>query len=132
MRDKVEYDYNKNNNNFNKKHILDVECLFLFENEEIILFEIKRLDIESNATKSDKYFWLIFYKEIHDISKLHFVSASKTSINQRREFFEGVLVFDESKAILKTPQKTHSLKKSFPKISEDLALNIRNNIFNQN
>ena len=132
MREQVEYDYSKNNNNFNKKDTLDVEWLYFFENEEIILFEIKRLDIDSKTTKSDKYFWLIFYKETHDINRLRFVSASKTATTQRREFFEGVLVFDESMAKLKTSQKTHSLKKSFPKISEDLALNIRNNIFNQN
>lgn len=132
MRDKVEYEYNKNNNNFNKKHILDVEWLYFFENKEIILFEIKRLDIEPKASKSDKYFWLIFYKEISDIIRLSFVSASTTPIDQKRDFAEGELVFDESKAIFKTPQKTHSLKRSSPKISEDLALNIRNNIFNQN
>ena len=109
MRDKVEYEYNKNNNNFNKKHILDVEWLYFFENKEIILFEIKRLDIEPKASKSDKYFWLIFYKEISDIIRLSFVSASTTPIDQKRDFAEGALVFNESKAIFKTSNKTHNL-----------------------
>ena len=132
MREQVEYDYSKKNNNFNKKDVLDIEWLYFFENEEIILFEIKRLDIESKATKSDKYFWLIFYKETNDINRLRFVSASKTATNQRRDFAEGALAFNELKAIFKTSNKTHSLKRSSPKISEDLALNIRYNIFNQN
>lgn len=128
----MEYEYNKNNNSLYKKHIVDVECLYFFENEEIILFEIKRLDIEPKATKSDKYFWLIFYKEINEIVRLSFVSASTTSIDQKRDFAEGALVFNESKAIFKTSNKTHSLKRSSPKISENLAFNIKNKIFNQN
>ena len=66
--------------------------LFLLEADTATLFEIKRLDVQSN-NPGDVYFWLYFDKATHALHPLTFVSMSAEGGVQQREFTQGHLRF---------------------------------------
>ncbi|RSK29603.1 hypothetical protein [Hymenobacter metallilatus] len=67
--------------------------LFLLEAESATIFEIKRLDVQSQ-NPSNVYFWLYFDKASGQLSQLGFVSMSTEGEVHRREFTQGRLRFD--------------------------------------
>jgi hypothetical protein len=66
--------------------------LFLLEADSATLFEIKRLDVQSD-NPSDVYFWLYFDKATQTLRPLTFVSMNKNGDQQQREFSQGHLRF---------------------------------------
>ncbi|UOG76517.1 hypothetical protein MTX78_07930 [Hymenobacter tibetensis] len=69
--------------------------LFLLEADNASLFEIKRLDVQSD-NPGDVYFWLYFNKDTQALHPLTFVSMSAEADNQQREFTQGKLRFNAS------------------------------------
>jgi hypothetical protein len=66
--------------------------LFLLEADTAIIFEIKRLDVQSD-NPDDVYFWLYFDKATQTLLPLTFVSMNKDGDQQQREFSQGYLHF---------------------------------------
>lgn len=67
--------------------------LFLLESDTATIFEIKRLDVQSD-NPGDVYFWLYFDKATQMLHPLTFVSMNKDGDQQQREFTQGFLRFD--------------------------------------
>lgn len=72
------------------------KILYAFKNNLAVLVEVKRLDLPENATLDEKYHWLFANKV--SCHKLMFESMQKEP-EQIRVFNEGVLSFDDKKAI---------------------------------
>ncbi|WP_022823357.1 hypothetical protein [Hymenobacter norwichensis] len=76
--------------------------LFLLEADAAIIFEIKRLDVQSD-NPGDVYFWLYFDKATQTLHPLTFVSMNKDGDQQQREFTQGHLHFTTTQGAY-TPQ----------------------------
>lgn len=74
-------------------------CLYLFENPEISILEIKRTDVPSGTPKSDIYNWLLVDKMTLDITVLTFLSMKSDFNSEERFFGEGYLSFESGRAI---------------------------------
>ncbi|WP_159477743.1 hypothetical protein [Dyadobacter sp. 3J3] len=75
------------------------DCLYLFENPEIFILEIKRTDVPSVTPKTETHKWLLMDKATLDVTALTFLSM-KSDFNTEERFFEqGYLSFDSGKAI---------------------------------
>ncbi|MBO0356355.1 hypothetical protein J0X19_00220 [Hymenobacter sp. BT186] len=66
--------------------------LFLLDTDTAAIFEIKRLDVQSN-NPGDVYFWLYFNKGTQALQPLTFVAMSNDGGVQQREFAQGHLRF---------------------------------------
>jgi hypothetical protein len=73
---------------------ISYKTLFLLEADTFSLVEIKLLDVQSDDP-AEVYFWFRLDKDSHTLQKLDFVSMSKDGDEQRREFKQGKLAFDE-------------------------------------
>lgn len=71
---------------------LSYRPLFLLEANTAFIFEIKRLDVQSE-NPADVYFWLYFDKASQVLHQLTFVSMSADGDEQQREFTQGQLRF---------------------------------------
>lgn len=78
---------------------LSFECLYLFENIEIYILEIKRTDQPVGATKSDIYKWLLVEKETLSVTQLIFLALDSSDFTEERFFRQGYLSFDSDQAI---------------------------------
>ncbi|QNH61065.1 hypothetical protein [Hymenobacter sediminicola] len=67
--------------------------LFLLDADTASIFEIKRLDVQSN-NPGDVYFWLYFDRASQQLSHLTFVSMKADGDEQQREFVQGRLQFN--------------------------------------
>lgn len=74
-------------------------CLYLFENRQIFILEIKRNNQPADAIKSDTYKWLLLEKETLSITELVFLSSSSIDVSEERFFRQGYLSFDSDQAI---------------------------------
>lgn len=72
---------------------LSYETLYLFHSPQGHLFEIKRLDLPSNAAKHHIYHWL--WVTHNTVSSLTFVGM-ETGRRQVRQFREARLSFDDA------------------------------------
>lgn len=66
--------------------------LFLLEANTATIFEIKRLDVQSD-NPGDVYFWLYFDKANQELQPLTFVAMGTGGGVQQREFAQGHLRF---------------------------------------
>lgn len=78
---------------------LSFECLYLFENIEICILEIKRADQPAGAAKSDIYKWLLFEKDTLSVTQLTFLALDSRDLMEVRFFRQGYLSFDSDQAI---------------------------------
>lgn len=67
--------------------------LFHLSNDEIDIFEIKRLGLPSDSEKSLLFYWLMISKGNSPV-RLTFASMSEEGENQIRDFKEGKLSFN--------------------------------------
>jgi hypothetical protein len=74
---------------------LSYRPLFLLEANTASIFEIKRLDVQSD-NQADVYFWLYFDKASRQLSHLTFVSMNADGAEQQREFAQGQLQFSDA------------------------------------
>jgi len=74
-------------------------CLYLFENRQIFILEIKCTNQPVDAIKSDTYKWLLLEKETLSITELVFLSSSSSDVTEERFFRQGYLSFDSDLAI---------------------------------
>ncbi|RZK41824.1 MAG: hypothetical protein EOO90_09780 [Pedobacter sp.] len=70
-------------------------CLYLLENPDSYILEIKRNDLDENAAISDKFRWLKIEKENRQINNLTFRSMDSAGDLEERFFEEGYLKFDD-------------------------------------
>ena len=87
---------NKSEFHFSQFPRLTYRTLFLLEADTATIFEVKRLDVQSD-NPGDVYFWLYFDKATQTLHPLTFVSMNKNSEQQQREFTQGHLRFDATK-----------------------------------
>lgn len=76
---------------------MTIKYLFMFENENNAIVEIKRKDQPEDTPKDQVYFWLMVNKNSKKVEKLDFISMIKEP-KQIREFKQGMLSFDEKNA----------------------------------
>lgn len=75
------------------------KTVFSFENEDHVLIEISRKDIESED-KSKIYFWLWISKQDNSVTRLLFRSMHQNEQGENfREFEQGSLKFTASEAV---------------------------------
>lgn len=79
-----------------KKLLLEV--LYSFENETHIISELKRVDVSTEESPDKRFVWLKYEKDSGKVSKLSFVSMSKSNEGQERTFKEGKLNFNACEA----------------------------------
>jgi hypothetical protein len=75
------------------------DLLYLFENQEIYILEIKRSDMPSDAIKSDIYKWMLIDKNNLHITPLEFLSMTSIDLTEERFFRQGYLSFDTDQAV---------------------------------
>lgn len=69
-------------------------CLYCLENQEHIIMEIKRYDLEEKADIADICLWLIIEKQPGEIRRLTFRSMDSSGEVQERFFDQGYLKFN--------------------------------------
>jgi hypothetical protein len=74
------------------------KILFLLENKEIIIVEVKRTDLV-DAPKDQKYHWIFYDKASGSVEKLSFVSMNSPENFQERTFMQGELKFSNSEGV---------------------------------
>lgn len=75
------------------------DLLYLFENQDIYILEIKRSDLPSDAVKSDIYKWMLIDKNNLHIIPLEFLSMTSAGPIEERFFRQAYLSFDSDQAI---------------------------------
>ena len=106
------------------------ECLYLMQNSEISIVEIKRTDLSEHATPSEKFHWLKVHNETSFISPLTFSSMDSSGEIEERYFDEGFLKFNANTAtfIEKYNSAQHQLV-----VEKDMnissALNLKINVY---
>ncbi|KQS32278.1 hypothetical protein [Pedobacter sp. Leaf194] len=74
------------------------QILYLFENPDILITEIKRLDLPADAKADELYHWLFLEKSSLSFIKLWFRSMDSSSEIEERYFEQGYLKFNETEA----------------------------------
>lgn len=85
------------------------KILFLLENEEIIIAEVKRTDL-ADAPKDQKYHWIFYDKAGDSVEKLSFVSMNSSEDLQERTFVQGELKFNNSEGAFERDGKRFVLQ----------------------
>lgn len=75
------------------------DFLYFFENQQIIILELKRTDSPSGAIKSELYKWLLIDIDSARITLLDFLSMKSGEHRQERFFRQGYLSFDSQHAV---------------------------------
>lgn len=74
-------------------------CLYLFENQDIFILEIKRTDLPADAIKSDTCKWLLVDRDTLSINELFLFALNFSDLNEERFFRQGYLSFGPDQAI---------------------------------
>ncbi|WP_321518974.1 hypothetical protein [uncultured Bacteroides sp.] len=85
------------------------KILFLLENKEIIIVEVKRTDL-ADAPKDQKYHWIFYDKAGGSVEKLSFVSMNSSENFQERAFIQGKLKFNNSEGVFEGDGKQFVLQ----------------------
>lgn len=75
------------------------DCIYLFENPEIYILEIKRTGLPAEAIKSDIYHWLLFEKDTLCVTPFVFLALNSSDFSEERFFRKGYLSFDSDQAV---------------------------------
>ena len=78
------------------------ETLFFLENDSIVIFEMKRLDLLDTSDPTQCYQWFMIEKKQQSILPLTFVAMKNDGKRHERVFDQGTLQFDESQGKLTT------------------------------
>lgn len=73
-----------------------VQYLYYFSSDDICLLEIKRSGLPTEASLSDVYKWLIYFKSSRAFVPLSFMSMLKKEEGEYRIFAEAELKFGET------------------------------------
>lgn len=87
----------------------NIQYLFYFSSDELCLFETKRLGLPSQASMSDIYKWLIYFKSSRKFIALSFINMIQEENCEYRSFAEAELKFDKLKAELSYQGKLYTL-----------------------
>jgi len=87
----------------------NLETLYAFENESMIVAEFERKNIEANLVPDKRFFWLIFDKIQKSLKRLEFVSMDSNKQLEQRIFKQGTLEFNSSQANFKNSEGGHKL-----------------------
>jgi len=74
------------------------KILYLFESSDLIVAEVKRLDLPEDADLSDVYHWLYLDRISKSMIKLWFRSMDSSSDIEERFFEQGYLKFNNKEA----------------------------------
>jgi hypothetical protein len=85
------------------------KILFLLENKEIIIAEVKRTDLV-DAPKDQKYHWIFYDRASGFVEKLSFVSMNSSDNLQERTFKQGELNFNNSEGVFEGDGKRFVLQ----------------------
>ena len=79
----------------------DIECLFYFHSDSFQVVEVKVHGLPGeDSPPAEVYHWLTHDENSREISRLSFVSMESEGARQYRQFDEGELRFDLSRAQL--------------------------------
>lgn len=73
---------------------MNLKTLFLLSNADVLIFEIKHQDIQTDDL-TKVFYWFLYDLNTDQLQRLHFVSMSKDGTEQQRVFKEGKLQFNE-------------------------------------
>jgi len=72
----------------------NVSCLYHFQNENHLIVELKKLNIEKTLSAEKRFFWLYYNKQKKTIDKLIFINMSEDQKYAYREFEGATLKFN--------------------------------------
>ena len=75
-----------------------IQVLHAFRKENYELFEIKRLNMDSD-NPSDIYFWFLYTANQETLERLAFISMDTNQDEETRIFKQGLLQFNKEKAV---------------------------------
>ncbi len=106
------------------------QCLYYFSSDDLCVIETKRLDLSSQASMSDIYKWLVYFKSTRNLKTLSFRNMIKEETCEFRSFVDAELRFDFVGAELVYQNKVFHLAKENPDlISQDIKMDILNYLF---
>lgn len=70
------------------------QCLYYFSSDDLCVIETKRLDLSSQASMSDIYKWLVYFKTTRKLKTLSFRNMIKEETCEFRSFVDAELKFD--------------------------------------
>ncbi|WP_316829661.1 hypothetical protein [Pedobacter aquatilis] len=96
------------------------KILYLFENTELLITEIKRLDLPEDAKVDEIFHWLLLEKQSSSFVKLWFRSMDSSAEIEEWYFEQGYLKFSETEAtfIEKYNSSQHKLTNRIKQSSE--------------
>ena len=98
-----------------------IQYLYYFSSDELYLLETKRLGLPTQASMSDIYKWLIFFKKDDKFVTLNFINMIKEESCEYRSFAEAELKFDLRTAQLSYQGNVYTLSRNDPNlISPDI------------
>lgn len=77
---------------------LDIECLFYFHSDSFQVVEVKIHGLPEDSPPAEVYHWMTHDENSREIRRLSFVSMESEGGRQYRQFDEGELRFDLSRA----------------------------------
>lgn len=82
---------------------------YLFENNNIIILEIKR-DIPAETDRSKLYYWLVYDRKNDSLSPLEYLSSKKEGNKDYRLFSDNIILsFDSKQAEYSDTKKVYKL-----------------------
>jgi len=105
---------------------LDLKFLYYFSGDGISILEVKINGLPEGTPPNKVYHWLYNEQISQDLQKLDFKSMGTKDNQNYREFEQGELWFDTSKAKLKLQTQEFALKvHAFSSVPESLVLHIQ-------
>jgi len=106
------------------------QCLYYFSSDDLCVIETKRLDLSSQASMSDIYKWLVYFKTTRKLKTLSFRNMIKEETCEFRSFVDAELKFDLEGAELVYQDKVFHLAKENPDlISKEIKMDVLNHLF---
>lgn len=91
---------------------INFDCLYFLDNDQLCIVEIKLANPPPEASKKDKFKWLLINKETLNIKTLQFQSMDSSHEIEERFFDLGYLKFDAQKGVYisKDPSTQYQLE----------------------
>ncbi|MBB3186188.1 (E)-4-hydroxy-3-methylbut-2-enyl-diphosphate synthase [Microbacter margulisiae] len=108
---------------------ISVDVLYVLNNDDVTVFEVKRLDLPESIDSLKKYQWFFVDKHAHTLVSLTFRSMVNGDQNHERDFTEGSLQFDDSQGVFTNSENKFMLTNDASLTLEDWVLKAVNTFF---
>ena len=86
--------------------------LYLFENDDFFIAEIKKNEPKKTLKPDEKFFWLLYRKDSETTERLQFKSMNSSDDFEYRVFYQAELKFNKTDAFFSYNENIHQLKKT--------------------